>query len=75
MLHRFREQVKASVPFPLTNAFDKSKQHRNKFLGMPRMEPGAATSVLCRYTLLASLDSRTSLIRGLSYKDAQHFTN
>ena len=42
VLDGFNQLFQASVPFPLTSAVDKSQQHRNKFLGMPRIEPGAA---------------------------------
>ena len=37
----FHQQYQSSVHFPLTRAVDKSQQHRNKFPGTQRIEPGA----------------------------------
>ena len=38
----FDQHFQPSVKFPLTSSVNKSQQHQNKFLGMPRIEPEAA---------------------------------
>ena len=42
VLDEFNQHFLASVHFPLTSAFDKFRQHCNKFLGTLRIEPEAA---------------------------------
>ena len=39
ILGRYNHDFQATVHFSLTSAVDKSQQHRNKFLGIPRIEP------------------------------------
>ena len=43
VLDRSNQHFQASVHFTLTSAVDKSQQHQNTFLGMPRIKPGATS--------------------------------